>query len=273
MPPRTFWKGYLKLSLVTCPVHLIPATTAQDRVTFRTLNAKTGNPVVSQYVDAETGKPVEDADQVKGYPKGEDDHVLLEDDEIDAVALDSARTIDIETFVPTDSIGWIWYDRPHFLVPADPVGEEAFAVIRAAMEATHRAGIARLVMHGRERAVLLLPRGRGITLWTLRYGDEVRNAMEYFDADDLADGDKAMHKLMTRLIRERTADWDPVMLDDPVQANLKAIIAAKQSTRPKVRPRAEKLPDPPGNVVNIMDALRKSLAAEGGKGAPTRKGR
>jgi DNA end-binding protein Ku len=265
MPPRTFWKGFLKLSLVTCPVQLVPATTAQDRVSFRTLNAKTGNPVVSRYVDAQTGRPVEDDDQVKGYPRGEDEYVLLEDEEIEEVALESARTIDIETFVPTDSIAWIWYDRPHYLIPSDPVGEEAFAVIRAAMEATHRAGIARLVMHGRERAVLLVPRGLGITLWTLRYGDEVRNADDYFAKDGGDDASKQMHKLMTQLIRERTSPWDPKVLDDPVQANLKEIIAQKQKARPKSRAKAEKAPEPPSNVVNIMDALRKSLAAEGGK--------
>ncbi|MDP2086762.1 MAG: Ku protein [Gemmobacter sp.] len=273
MAPRTFWKGYLKLSLVTCPVHLVPAITAQDRVSFRTLNAKTGNPVVSRYVDAESGAAVEDDDQVRGYPRGEDDYVLLEDDEIEAVALESARTIDIETFVPADSIGWIWYDRPHYLLPADPVGEEAFAVIRAAMAATRRAGIARLVMQGRERAVLLMARGRGIALWTLRFGDEVRDPAEYVEATDEAPT-KDMQGLMKRLIEERTTDWDPAVLDDPVQANLRDIIARKKKARPKTAAKAQKdkAPDPPSNVVNIMDALRKSLASESGAAKPAKDG-
>src|SRR6185436_9396988 len=117
MAPRTFWKGYLKLSLVTCPVTMSPATTDEEKVKFHTLNRTTGNRVISRYVDAESGKPVADEDQVKGYQRGENEYVELEDDEIDAVALESTRTIDIESFVPQDSIEWIWYDKPHYLIP------------------------------------------------------------------------------------------------------------------------------------------------------------
>jgi DNA end-binding protein Ku len=268
MPPRTFWKGFLKLSLVTCPVQLVPAGTSLDRVSFRTLNADTGHPVVTRYVDSVTGKVVDDDDQVRGYPQGENDAVILEDDEIDAVRLDSTRTIDIETFVPDDAVGWIWYDSPHYLVPSEPVGEEAFAVIRAAMAATHRAGIARLVLHGRERAVLLRPRDRGIVLWTLRYGDEVRSSMGYFDADtDAADLPAEERRLMTEVVRSLKGDWDPDLVDDPVQANLRRIIAAKKTERKPGPARPRKDDAPTGNVVSIMDALRKSLAAEGkGKG-------
>lgn len=268
MPPRTFWKGFLKLSLVTCPVQLVPAGTSLDRISFRTLNARTGNPVTSRWVDEETGKPVDDDDRARGYERGEGDYVILDDDDLDSVQLESARTIDIRTFVPADSIGWIWYDRPHYLIPADPVGEEAFAVIRAAMAATSRGGIAQLVMNGRERAVLLLPRGRGIVLWTLRYGDEVRDSLAYVDADDMPDTLPAEQmELMLRLIRDRTQDWDPRVLDDTVQDDLRKIITAK--TKGKKPPRAPEDKDSPApsNVVNIMDALRKSLATEGkGKG-------
>lgn len=268
MPPRTFWKGFLKLSLVTCPVQLVPAGTSLDRVTFRTLNARTGHPVTSRWVDEGTGKPVDDDDRAKGYERGEGDYIILDDEDLDSVQLDSARTIDIRSFVPADSIGWLWYDRPHYLIPADPVGEEAFAVIRAAMEATATGGIAQLVLNGRERAVLLLPRGRGIVLWTLRYGDEVRDSMAYFDADDTPDTLPAdQMDLMTRLIRDRTGDWDPALLDDPVQDDLRKLIAAKtKGARKPRKPEAEGTPAP-SNVVNIMDALRKSLAAEAkGKG-------
>ena len=158
MAPRTFWKGYLKLSLVTCPVTLMPATTEGEKVRFHTLNADTGNRVVSQYVDSVTEKPVREDDEVKGYQRGEDDYVMLEDAEIEAVALDSTRTIDIDMFVPDHSIGWVWYDRPHFLLPGDEVGQEAFAVIRDAMAATGTVGISRVVMYRRERAVMLKPR-------------------------------------------------------------------------------------------------------------------
>ena len=153
MAPNTFWKGYLKLSLVTCPVAMMPATSDSEKVRFHTLNRATGHRVESRYVDAETGKPVADEDQVKGYQTGEDEYIMLEDEELEAVALESTRTIDIEMFVPDDAIGWIWYDRPHYLMPDDAVGEEAFAVIRDAMAATG---------HGRHLAAgALSARARG----------------------------------------------------------------------------------------------------------------
>ncbi len=264
MAPRSFWKGYLKLSLVTCPVTMMPATSENEKLRFHTLNAATGNRVVSRYVDAVTGKPVREDDEVKGYPRGEDDYVLLEDDEIDSVALESARTIDIDMFVPSDSIGWIWYDTPHYLMPADKVGEEAFSVIRGAMAATGTVGISRLVLYRRERAVMLEPRGQGIVLWTLRYGDEVRDKDDYFARIDQSKTEPDLMKLITKLIDDRTRPWSPDMASDPVQAKLLDIIAAKTKGRKKPA-RKEAPAKPSGNVVNIMDALKKSLAAEGGK--------
>jgi len=262
MAPRSFWKGYLKLSLVTCPVAMMPATSEEEKVRFRTLNGKTGNPVVSRYVDAVTGKAVNEDDEVKGYPRGENDYVVLEDEEIEAVALESTRTIDIETFVPRETIAWIWYDTPHYLVPNDTVGEEAFSVIREAMAATGTVGISRLVLYRRERAVMLEPRGKGIVLWTLRYGDEVRNEKDYFSGLGKAKPEARALSLVKALIKERTKKWDPKMADDPVQDRLLDIIAAKKKGRK--RPAKRKAPPPTaGNVVNIMDALRRSIKAEG----------
>ena len=264
MAPRAFWKGYLKLSLVTCPVSMQPATSENERVRFHTLNAKTGNRVESRYVDAVNGKPVAEEDEVKGYERGEDDYVLLEDDELESVALESARTIDISMFVPADSIGWIWYDTPHYLTPRDRIGEEAFSVIREAMAASGTVGISRVVLYRRERAVMLEPRGRGLVLWTLRYGDEVRDPAEYFaKIDNKADPD-AM-KLLGKLIADRTRPWSPKMLQDPVQDRLLEIISAKQKGRkkpPKANPTAAKS----GNVVSMMDALKRSIAAEKARG-------
>lgn len=257
MAPRTYWKGYLKLSLVTCPVTLMPATTDAEKVRFHTLNASTGNRVVSQYIDAGTNKKVAGDDEVKGYPRGEDEYVILEDDEIEAVALDSTRTIDIDQFVPADTIEWIWLDKPHYLSPADKIGAEAFAVIRDAMARSKVVGISRLVMYRRERAVMLQPRGKGIVLWTLHYGDEVRDEDAYFQAK----GDKPDAKAMTllrKLIDERTSAWDTKMVDDPVQDRLLDIIAAKKKGKKRAaKPKPAKAQG--DNVVNIMDALRKSL--------------
>lgn len=272
MAPKSYWKGYLKLSLVTCPIQMMPATGEGGKLRFRTLNRATGHPVVSRSIDAVTGAVVAGEDTVRGYPRGEDDHVMLEDDELDAVALDSTRTIDIETFVDAADVAWIWYDRPYYIVPSDPVGEEAFAVIRAAMEATQKAGISRLVMGGRERAVLLLPRLRGIVLWTLRYGDEVRDAGN-MDWTAGKGPEKALLDMVCKLIDARTVEWSPDLVTDPVQDHLLALIAEKRKTpKKKTAPEKAKAGGRPGgdaggdakgdNVVSIMDALKRSLSAD-----------
>jgi len=258
MAPRTFWKGYLKLSLVTCRVSMMPAVSESGKVRFHNLDRKTQNRVVNRYVDAVTGKPVGDEDQVKGYPRGEDDYVLFEDEEIDEMGLESSRTIDIDSFVPAASIGWIWYDKPHYLLPDDKVSEEAFCVIRDAMAATDTAGISRVVMYRRERAVLLLPRDKGLMVWTLRYGDEVRDAGDYFGKAKAEKPAARVLSLMKDVIAERTTDWDPKMASDPVQEKLLDIIAARKKGRKKAKA-TEAAKEQPSNVIDIMSALKKSL--------------
>jgi DNA end-binding protein Ku len=261
MAPRSFWKGYLKLSLVTCPVAMMPATTESEKVRFHTLNRATGHRVRSRYVDAETGEPVDPDNAVKAYPAAEDRYVILEEDEIARVGLESTHTIDIETFVPDDSIDWIWYDKPHYLVPDEPVGEEAFSVIRAAMAATGTAGISRLVLYRRERAVLLRPRDRGLVLWTLRYGDELRGPEPYFADIGNDDVDRNLLALLEKLIEARVKPWDPGMVADPVQKKWLEVIAAKKKGERPAGKRSAAEP-PPHNVVSIMDALRRSIASE-----------
>ena len=271
MAPRSFWKGYLRLSLVTCRVAMTPATSTRGKVRFHTINRATGNRVESRYVDEATGKPVREQDQRKGYAIAEDRLIVLEDEELEAVALESTRTMDIDMFVPRDGIAWIWLDKAHYLTPDDKIAEEAFSVIRDAMAATKTVGIARLVLYRRERAVMLEPRGKGIVVWTLRYGDEVREAEDYFADIDPAKPDSKALRLVGKLIDERTSAWTPSMVKDPVQKRLKAIIAAKKRkqkpTASRIR-RGQEPRDTPDNVVSIMDALRKSVEAEkkGGKG-------
>jgi DNA end-binding protein Ku len=258
MAPRPLWRGYLKLSLVTCPVQMEPARTAEETIRFHTVNRMTGNRIESRYVDSETGKPVDDDDQVKGYAVAEDDYVMLEDDELDAVALESTRTIDIEQFVPAADVAWIWLDRPHFLKPADKIGEEAFAVIREAMVATGTAAISRLVLYRREHAVALLPRDNGIVLWTLRYADEIRPA-------EPAPGkaDAKLTRLVGKLIEARTEAWSDELVSDPVQENLAKLIAGRTGKRKAAATKDEDAPPPSGNnVVSIMDALKRSFAAD-----------
>lgn len=262
--PRSFWKGYLKLSLVTCPVALQPATTDSDKVKFHTMNKATGNRVAAQFIDAETGKPVESPDQAKGFPtgEGEGEYIILEESDLDAVALESTRTIDIDMFVDRDSVDPVWFDSPYYLKPEQDVAVEAFSVIREAMLTARTVGIARLVLNGRERAVMLEPRDRGIVLWTLRYGNEVRNFDEY--ARDLPELDANLLELGETLVDEMTTHWSPKLVTDPVQEKLLEIIETKKKGRPAPK---EKLAaeSKPSNVVNIMDALRKSIEEQGRK--------
>jgi DNA end-binding protein Ku len=267
---HAFWKGYLKLSLVTCPVALIPATTDSERIRFHTLNRKTGARVVSRYVDEETGKPVEDQDEAKGYARGESDYLVLEDEELEAVRLESARTIDIASFAAADSIDWVWYETPFYLVPDDPVGEEAYCVIRDAMRATGMIGVSSLVLFRRERAVVLSDRGKGLVLWTLRYGNEVRDPESLFGrAGDKKAKEKAedpeLLKLVRKLIDERKSKWSPDLVRDPVQERLAEIISEKKKGLPPRKKTEEgETSAPPSNVVNIMEALRRSVASAPG---------
>ncbi|MGF9565079.1 Ku protein [Neorhizobium sp. BT27B] len=262
MALRPYWKGYLKLSLVTCPVNMTPATSESEKVRFHTLNKETGNRVVSQYVDSVTRKPVRDENEAKGYARGENDYVILTDDDLDNVALDTVRTIDIEKFAPADSIEWVYLEKPHYLMPDDAVGNEAFAVIRDAMKADKVVGISKLVIGRREKAVVLEPRDDGIVLWSLRFGDEVRPEENYFeDIDDEADPD--LIPLVQKLIKQKTKRWTPDMVSDPIQESLLALIAEKKKAlKPRKKTGKSKEAAPASNVVNIMDALRKSVADE-----------
>lgn len=260
--PRPYWRGYLKLSLVTCPVEMAPATSESEKVRFNTLNSETGNRIASRYVDAVTGREVEEDDEVKGYERGENEYVLLEDEELDAVALDSARTIDIDKFVKADSIEWIWLESPYYVTPSDPVGEEAYAVIRDAMRASGMVGVSRLVTGRRERACIIEPRDKGLVLWTLRYGNEVRDEDAYFSAVPDGKADPELKPLIAQLIKSQKKPWDPVMVSDPVQERLLALIEEKKrALKPKktARTKEEAASPEASKVVNIMDALRKSL--------------
>ncbi|MDW9481361.1 Ku protein [Sinorhizobium meliloti] len=270
MPPRPHWKGYLKLSLVTCPVQMTPATSESEKVRFRTLNRKTENPVVSRYIDSVTGKEVADEDEVRGYDIGHHEYVMLEDAELNNVALESTKTINIEVFTPKESIDRIWLNTPYYLSVEDPVGMDAFSVIRDAMAAENVVGISRLVISRRERAVMLEPRGKGILLWTLRYGDEVRDKSEYFGRIDSNQVIDESLPLMDELIKQRTRHWSPEMVVDPIQKKLRQMVELKRKQqmpgRIKATPGAA--PQRPG-VVNLMDALKKSLGSGPKKGKNT----
>jgi len=258
---RPYWKGYLKLSLVTCPVNMSPATSESEKVRFHTLNKETGNRVVSQYIDSVTGKPVKDENEAKGYARGVNDYVILTDDDLDRVALDTVKTTDIEKFALAESIEWVYLEKPHYLMPDDAVGNEAFAVIRDAMKADKVVGISKLVVGRREKAVVLEPRDEGIVLWSLRFGDEVRAEEAYFeDIDDEADPD--LVPLVQQLIKQKTKRWSPDMVSDPIQESLLKLIEEKKKALKPKKKTAKAKEAPASNVINIMDALRKSVADE-----------
>jgi DNA end-binding protein Ku len=260
MAIRPYWSGYLKLSLVTCSVTLSPATTESDKLRFHTLNRKTGDRIYTRYVDASTGRTVDEDDQVKAYPKGEAENVILEDDDLDAVKLDSVRTIDVNEFVDADTIEWVYYDSPYFVVPADEVGEEAFTVIREAMAESNVVGVSRLVLGNRERAVMLQPWHKGIILWTLRFGDEVRDEDEYWKSVKEEHPDAKMLEMVGKIIEDRTTAWSDSMVKDPVQDKLLDIIKAKQPKRkPPATAKANDAPEKPNNVIDLMATLKKSL--------------
>jgi DNA end-binding protein Ku len=257
MAPRPNWKGYLKLSLVSCAVALFPATSTSQRVRFNVINRETGNRIRYDVVDTETGEEVPKEDRVKGYKSG-DSYVLLEEQELDEVALESTHTIDIESFVPRDEVDEIYLDESYYLVPEDKVSFEAFAVIREAMRVEGLVGIARVVLYRRERLVMLQPRGKGIVGTLLRYKNEVRDEHEYFDDIPDIKVPKDMLELAVHILRTKKAKFDPSKFEDRYEDALKKVIAAKKA--------GKKLPEapapPPSNVINLMDALRRSVQTE-----------
>ncbi|KQZ12727.1 Ku protein [Mesorhizobium sp. Root554] len=268
MAPRPAWKGYLKLSLVTCAVELTNVVTHAEKVSFRILNRKTGNTVKRIYVDAENGKPIEDEDEIKGYEVDSGDYVHIEEDEIDAVRVESSDMMSLDGFVDKASIQQIYLDTPYYLAPADKVSEDAFAVIRDAMAAKKKAGLARIVLYRRERPVVIEPLGKGMVLTTLRYDNTVRQPDTVFDDIKAVKTDKEMIDLAQHIIDKKSAKFDPSKFDDKYEEALLELIRAKKAG--KKAPKA-KAASKPSNVVNLFDALKKSLAADNGQdGAPAK---
>lgn len=267
MAPRPNWKGFLKLSLVSCAVALYPATSTSERVRFHIINRNTGNRIRNDLVDSETGEPVEPEDRVKGYEFEKGQYLLLDDEELDNVALESTHTIDIEQFVPMAQVDRIYLDESFYLVPQDEVAQEAFAVIREAMRKEELAGLARVVVYRRERLLLLQPRGKGLLAIALRYDTEVRDAKTYFDDIPDIKVPADMLKLAVHILATKKGHFDPAKFKDRYEDALNELIKAKRAG--KTPPIASEAP--PSNVINLMDALRRSARAEGRPRAATRK--
>lgn len=269
MAPRANWKGYLKLSLVSCAVSLFPASTESNRVAFHTLNGATGNRLRRQMIDPETGDVIDRDEQVKGYEIAKGHYVTVAEEELNAIALESTHTIDIERFVPRDEIDPLYFDAPYYLAPDDRVAEEAFAVIRDAMQSRGVAGIGRVVLYRRERMVMLEPRGRGLFGMVLRYPYEVRSEKPYFEDIPAITVPPDMLDLAGHIIETKSGHFEPDQFEDRYENAVIELVRSKEAGRPAALPVAQPRPS---NVVNLMDALRRSLAAEGGKNPLPNKG-
>jgi DNA end-binding protein Ku len=254
MAPRASWKGYLKLSLVSCPVRLYPATSSNERVRFNQLHKETHNRINMKPVDPELGL-VERADLVKGYEYEDKKYIIIEDDDLAAVRLETNHTLSIEAFVEAAEVDVIYQDTPYYLAPDGAMAEETFTVLREAMREAGKVAIARLVLSSRERVVTVAPREKGMFVCTLRAPNEVRATAAYFDEIPDLKPDPEMLQLAEALIAQKTTRFDPKAYEDRYEAALMAMIKEKlKGHKPIVAADPQR-----GNVVNLMDALKASL--------------
>src|SRR6478736_5071972 len=262
---RATWKGSLKLSLVTCPVLLYPASTSVEKTRFHMINKETGNRLRQQMVDAETGDIVESEQKGRGYELKKGEFVEIDKDELEAVQIESNHTIDIDSFVPKDEVDKRYLNHPYYIAPDGKAGTDAFSVIRDAMKDQDRVALARIVLTNREHVIAIEPLGKGLLGTTLRYPYELRDEDDYFDDIKSPKISKDMIELAGHILKTKAAHFDPSKFKDEYEDALKALVRRKASGKPiKVAEPAEK----PDNVVNLMDARKASL-----KGKPAGKRR
>ncbi len=254
MAPRASWKGYLKLSLVSCPVRLYPATSASERIAFNQLHKKTHNRINMKPVDPELGL-VERSDLVKGYEYEDKQYIIIEDSDLEAVRIESNHTMNIEAFVDEGSVDVIYQDAPYYLAPDGAMAEETFIVLREAMRKTGKVAIARLVLSSRERVITIGARENGMFVCTLRNPNEVRGTAEYFGAIPAGKPDQEMLQLAEALIKQKDTIFDPKNYEDRYEVALMSMIKEKlKGHKPIIAAAPER-----GNVINLMDALKASL--------------
>lgn len=257
-PPRPYWKGYLKLSLVSCPIAVYAATSSSERVAFRQINKKTGNRLKQQLVDEDTGAIVEAADKGRGYEIAKHTYMPIEDDELESIAVESSRTVDIDTFVPRGQIDERFLDSPYYLVPDDRVGQDAFAVIRDAMRDKDMVALGRIVLAKRERVMMLQAWDKGLLGTTLRYPYELRDPATYFaDIPDVV-VPKDMLTLAEHILDSKAADFDPSQFHDRYEEAVVAMLRKKQAGLPAIA--AEPVAAGKSNIIDLMEALKRSIA-------------
>jgi Ku protein len=260
MAVRAYWKGSLKLSLVSCPVLLYPAATSVDKTRFHMINKETGNRLKQQMVDAETGDVVESDQKGRGYELTKGEYIEIDKDELEAVQIESNHTIDIDSFVPKDEIDKRFLNHPYYIAPDGKAGVDAFAVIRDAMKDQDRIALARIVLTNREHVIAIEPLGKGLLGTTLRYPYELRDEDEYFYDIKSPKISKDMIELAGHILKTKAAHFDPSKFKDDYENALKALVKRKASGKPPKSAAREEKPD---NVVSLMDALKASLKGKG----------
>jgi DNA end-binding protein Ku len=260
MATRPTWQGYLRLSLVSCPVALYTATTRTGDVHFNMLHASTHNRIKMVPTDPETG-PVDRSEIVKGFEIEKGRYVVVTDEEIQNVRLETTRTLDIERFVDEDDIDRLYWNDPYFLVPDGEMAVEAFSVIREAMSKAGQVALGRLVMHQRERLMALEPRDRGILVYSLRSKREVKSAAEFFDPIPDQKPNPQMVDIATQIIRQQEGPFDPSQFNDRYEDALRALIKEKEKGATVTAPEQPK----EAEVIDLMEALRRSLGQSGGE--------
>jgi DNA end-binding protein Ku len=263
---RAYWKGYLKLSLVSCPIALFPATTEREKISFHQLNKETGNRIRYRKVDAETGDEVPQDNIIKGYEVGKGEYIELDPEELEAVAIESKHTLEIEEFVPKKDIDELYLRDPYFIVPDGDVGQQAFAVIRDAIRKEGMVALGKVVFTTREHMIALEARENGIVGTTLRYPYEVREAKDYFDVIEEEKVPKDMLDLAVHIVETKKGKFEPEKFEDEYENALKELLRKKQKGERIERPKEPSRT----NVVNLMDALRQSVKVES-RGSPARR--
>src|SRR6516165_11278518 len=258
MAPRAYWKGFLRLSLVSCPIQLFPATSESEKIRFNQINKETGNRIRYSKVDGQTGEEVESANIIKGYEVAKGHYIEITDEELESVSLESVKIIEIDEFVPKSEIDNLYYIRPYYIAPDGKVGQDAFVVIRNIIEQMNMVALGRVVLTSREHVIAISPRDKGLMGTLLRFPYEVRDPAEYFDDIPNVKLTKDMMELARHIVETKSGHFAPEKFEDHYEHALKELIEKKAKGEKIEVPKLE----PTGKVINLMDALRRSVQAE-----------